>query len=155
MLDQHLPRVLEFEGRSMEELGWTRPSNRTLLIPMRGMRDGAVDEYLLRLDFIAGAEWPPSARFVNPETFEYAGLSDQHHLPQLTSPEVHVHAAYPGPNGEIQLVCCSAVYEYYDVNHGGDDATLWRDGDTFRTTLSAIERAFSTSYQGRFGRHAG
>ncbi|WP_434732989.1 hypothetical protein NL154_16435 [Rhizobium sp. YTUHZ044] len=155
VLDQHLPRVLEFEGQSMEELGWNQLSDRTLLVPMRGTHEGVVEEYLLRLDFIAGADWPPSARFVNPATHDYAGQSDQHYLPQLTSPEVHVHPAYPGPDGVIQLVCCSAVFEYYDVNHGGEDAILWRTGDTFRNTLSAIGRAFRTNYQGRFERYAG
>ncbi|MER8842844.1 hypothetical protein NKH86_29915 [Mesorhizobium sp. M0913] len=156
VLDQHLPRVLSFRGQTIEELGWSRPSDRTLLVPMRGTFGGNTEEYLLRLDFLAGSDWPPSARFVNPATLDYAGLAEQHHLPQLTSPEVHVHPAYQNPSGQkIQLVCCSAVFEYYDVNHGGEDTTLWRTGDTFNHTLAAIERAFRNHYSGRFDRHAG
>jgi hypothetical protein len=156
VLDEHLPRVLAFKKRTMEELGWRRLSDRSLLVTLRGVYSGIQDDYLLRLDFLTGADWPPSARFVNPETFDYALHSDQHHLPMLASPEVHMHAEYASGDGRtLQLICCSAVYQYYDVSHGGDDSILWRDTDTFLTTVRAIERAFTTHYTGRFQRHAG
>lgn len=156
VLDQHLPRVLSYLNQSMEELGWSRPTARTLLVPMQAEREGIREEYLLRLDFKAGPEWPPSARFVDPLTLDYRVHLDQHHIPQLTTPEVHTHTAYQSGDGQIlQLICCSAVFEYYDVSHGGDDAILWRDTDTFFTTVRAIQRAFNTSYQGRFPVHGG
>ena len=156
VLDQHLPRVLKGLNQSMEELGWVRHSSRTLLVPMHAERDGTRDDYLLRLDFKAGPEWPPSARFVDPQTLDYRVHLDQHHIPQLTTPEVHTHAAYQSGDGRVlQLICCSAVYEYYDVSHGGDDAILWRETDTFLHTVKAIQRAFNTSYQGRFPVHGG
>ena len=156
VLDQHLPRVLAFLNQTMEQLGWRQPSARTLLVPMRAQHNGLTDEYLLRLDFLAGPEWPPSARFVDPESLDYRPLVDQHHMPQLTTPEVHTHAAYQTGDGRtLQLICCSAVFEYYDVSHGGDDSILWQDTDTFLSTLRAIERAFQISYQGRFPVHVG
>lgn len=156
VLKEHLPRVLSFKNQTLEELGWRLHSDRTLLVPMRGSHAGREEDYLLRLDFMTRSEWPPSARFVNPETLDYELHVDQHHLPMLTSPEVHVHTAYDCPGGrKIQLICCSAVLQYYDVLHGGEDNILWRGGDTFLRTLTAIERAFLSHYSGRFAPHAG
>jgi len=156
VLEQHLPRVLHFKQLTMEELGWRLHSDRTLLVPMRGPYGGNDEEYLLRLDFLTGAEWPPSARFVNPETLDYQLNIDQHHLPKLTSQEVHMHPVYTSADGRsLQLICCSAVFQYYDVVHGGNDSILWRDTDTFLRTISAIERALATHHAGRFERHAG
>lgn len=156
VLEEHLPRVLALKGRSLSDLGWRRPSDRTLLIPMAGTHAGVREEYLLRLDFLIGREWPPSAKFVNPETLDYQLGADQHHLPIIASPEVHVHSAYGSADGRtLQLICCSAVFQYYDVVHGGDDAILWRSTDTFIHTVSAIERGLTTHYSGRFARHGG
>ena len=156
MVKEHLPQVLAFKGNTMEGLGWCLHSDRTLLVPMRGSYQGAEDEYLLRLDFLSGCEWPPSARFVNPDTLDYEVNADQHHLPVLASPELHVHPAYQSNDGRtLQLICCSAVFQYYDVVHGGDDAILWRKTDTFLHTLTAIERAFVSHYTGRFARYVG
>lgn len=155
VLQEHLPPVLAYKGHTLEELGWSLLSDRTLLVPMQGHHQGSVEDYLLRLDFIAGNDWPPSAKFVNPDTLDYVVDADQHHLPILTSPEVHVHSAYnPGDGRILQLICCSAVYQYYDVAHGGDDSILWRSTDTFLRTLNAIERACGSHYSGRFARHA-
>lgn len=156
VLEEHLPRVLAFKKQTMEELGWRRLSDRSLLVTLKGFHSGQHDDYLLRLDFLTGAAWPPSARFVNPDTLDYTLHADQHHLPILASPEVHMHPEYASGDGRtLQLICCSAVYQYYDVSHGGDDSILWRDTDTFLTTVGAIERAFATHYTGRFQRHAG
>lgn len=156
VLEEHLPRVLALKGQSLSDLGWRRLSDRALLIPMVGTHDGVREEYLLRLDFLTGKEWPPSAKFVNPETLDFQLEADQHHLPTIASPEVHVHSAYRSADGRtLQLICCSAVFQYYDVVHGGDDAILWRSSDSFINTVSAIERGFATHYSGRFARHEG
>ena len=156
VLNEHLPRVLSLKGKTLAELGWRQPSDRTLLVPMYGIHEGVSEDYLLRLDFLTGKDWPPSAKFVNPVTLDYQIGADQHHLPMITSPELHVHSAYQSNDGRtIQLICCSAVFQYYDVVHGGDDSILWRSSDTFLTTLSAVERAFATHYSGRFPRHGG
>ncbi|MDW9819529.1 hypothetical protein GOB25_31785 [Sinorhizobium meliloti] len=120
MLVQHLPRVLAFKGQTMEELGWQQPSDRTLLVPMRGELRSVAEDYLLRLDFLTGTEWPPRVIFVNPATLHYKINVDQHHLPILASREVHVQPAYQSGDGRVlQLICCSAVFQYYDVGHGG------------------------------------
>jgi hypothetical protein len=158
VLDRQLPLALEERGvASLEKLGWSRPTPRRLLIPFKGVHGGVEDRYLLRLDFLTGPEWPPSAQFVNPDTLEYSGLADQHHLPRLHSTEVHVHPAYTYPHMEhpVQLICCSATFEYYDTLHGGQEAQLWREGDSFMVAVNAIGRAMAQHYSGRFERHAG
>lgn len=156
VLDRQLAEALELRGVSApEDLGWRRQGPRRLLVPFRGTSSGRDDDYLLRLDFLTDHLWPPSAQFVDPETLEYRGVIDQHHLPRLQSAEVHVHPAYvcanhPEPQ---QLICCSAALEYYTTLHGGEEAKIWRDRDTFLITLSAIGRAMTHHYQGRFTPH--
>lgn len=147
-LAEQLPSVLSARGvQCPEDLGWKVIGKRTLLIPFPAP-DG--EKYLLRLTFNAGREWPPSAQFVNPSTNAYTLGSDKHFLPDLRSPEAQVHPEYDCPGGgKIQLVCCSATYEYYDVLHGGEDAILWRESDTFEVLLGAVGRAFAQHYHGR------
>jgi hypothetical protein len=153
VFEEDLPRALALHGvADPADLGWVRHGARSLLVPFTGDHVGVTDKYTLRLDFLTGRDWPPSARFVDPETHDYTVGSGQHHLPNLQSPEVHIHPAYQSPaGGTIQLICCSAVFEYYDVLHGGDDAILWRTTDTFLVTLAAIGRAMaSLHYVGRY-----
>lgn len=153
-LDEDIPRVLKLEGVStLEELGWSRPNRLSLLVPMTGIRSGATDRYLLRLGFQAYRKWPPSAQFVNPDTQAYGYPQDQHHVPMLTSPECHTHVAYAKGAGTIQLVCCSATLEFYEVSHSVEQHHRWRETNTFLTTIMAIRRAFSSHYQGRFPAH--
>jgi hypothetical protein len=154
-LEEDLPRVLKVEGvSSLEQLGWSRPSKLVLLIPMTGIRAGQTDQYLLRLAFQAYRQWPPSAQFVNPETQAYRYPEDQHHVPMLTSEECRTHAAHPRtPTDLRQLICCSATLEFYEIQHGVQPHHLWRDTDTFFTTITAIRKAFTSSYQGRFPEH--
>ena len=122
VLTADLPRVLRvLEAESLEAVGWRKPDARTLLIPVHGTFNEQGEDYLLRLQFLTGRDWPPSAQFVNPDTLEYRIPDDFHHLPVLEAPQVRVHTNYAGPNGPIQLICCSATYEYYDVLHGGED----------------------------------
>lgn len=153
-LEQTLPVVLKaLRVSDLAELGWRRLGANSLLIPMVGNKDGQEERYLLKLHFKAGRAWPPSAQFVNPDTLNYEYPSDQQHLPTLSASYCHVHAAYPQPPRTLQLICCSATYEYYQVLHSGDDTYLWRDTDTFLVTLGAIERAFRESYAGRMPAH--
>lgn len=155
-LDEDLPRVLRLEeATSLEELGWERPSRLVLLVPMHGSHDGMTDDYLLRLGFQAYRSWPPSAQFVNPETREYNYPQDQHHVPKLTSPECRTHVNYQRQAGspQIQLVCCSATLEFYDVFHHVEAEHLWSESNTFLTTIVAIRKAFASHYEGRFPKH--
>ena len=151
-IEEDLPRVLAALGvTSLEELGWVRPDKLTLLIPMRGERGGNSDNYLLRLGFKAYRRFPPSAQFVNPQTSAYDPAHDQKYVPRLASQECHTHTAYPKPGGgTVQLICCSAVLEFYEVAHDVKSEHLWRDTNTFLTTVTAIRRAFTSSYAGRF-----
>jgi len=151
-LDEDLPKVLGHLGvASMEALGWSRPEKLVLLVPMKATHEGQTDHFLLRLGFQAYREWPPSAQFVNPETTAYAGLEDRQHLPKLNSPECNMHWNYPRPGGgSMQLICCSATLEFYEVLHGVQPEHLWADHYTFLTTLKAIQRAMESFYQGRF-----
>lgn len=152
-LEEDIPKVLRIEGASsLEELGWSRPNKLTLLVPMRGKRAGATDDYLLRLGFQAYRKWPPSAQFVNPETQTYRDHGDQHHVPKLTSPECRTHIDYRRSQADtpIQLVCCSATLEFYEVLHSVEPYHVWRGTDTFFSTITAIRKAFASFYEGRF-----
>ena len=153
VLEEDLPRALALHGvDTPEALGWRIFGTRSLLVTFTGTHEAVQDRYTLRLDFLTGRGWPPSARFVNPETLDYTVGRDRAYLPNLQSQEVYVHAAYQSSTGggPIQLICCSAVFEYYDVLHGGEDEILWRETDTFLVTLAALGRAMSSpQYVGR------
>jgi hypothetical protein len=150
--DEDLPRVLELLGASsLEAMGWSRPNRLSLLVPAAGRWQGREDRYLLRLGFQAYREWPPSAQFVNPETGGYVYPKDQCCVPMLTSPECRTHVAYRRyPQASpIQLICCSATLEFYEVLHPVTPEHLWRETDTFLTTIMAIRRAMTSFYGGR------
>lgn len=148
--DRDIPRVLALVGAtSLVALGWSRPNRLTLLVPMRAVdARGTVEEFLLRLGFEAYPAWPPSAQFVNPSTKTFMSPQDRCFIPKLTSQECHTHAAY-GETG-IQLICCSATREFYEVLHSVEARYVWSDRNTFYSTIVAIERAMAESYQGRF-----
>jgi hypothetical protein len=154
-LDEDIPRVLNLLGAdSLEALGWRRSNRLTLLVPMSGVFQGAKDDFLLRLGFQAYRKWPPSAQFVNPSTHVYAHPTDQHFVPRLTSPECHTHTEYARPGGgTLQLICCSATLEFYEVLHGVEPQHIWRETDTFLVTTTAIQKAMTSFYGGRFPVH--
>lgn len=151
-LDRDLSKVMAPKGvTSPKELGWSRPNRLTLLVMLSKSVEIATETFMLKLGFQAYPRWPPSAQFVNPKTLEYRYPEDQPHVPKLTSPECHTHVAYQGPAGQkIQLICCSATLEFYEVAHGVDPKHIWQNSDSFLTTVNAIQRALSTHYQGRF-----
>ena len=149
-LDRDIPRVLALlSAASLADLGWSRPNKLTLLVPLQA-RDahGKSEDFLLRLGFEAYPAWPSSAQFVNPVTTVFAPPQDRCFIPKLTSQECYTHVAYP-PKG-IQLICCSATREFYEVEHNVEDRHVWDKRNTFYTTIVAIERAMAESYQGRF-----
>jgi hypothetical protein len=152
-LDEDIPRVLRVLGYScLEELGWSRPNRLSLLVPMNGTFEGKSDEYLLRLGFQAYRRWPPSAQFVNPATCSYVYPQDQRFVPKVKSPECETHVAYQQnqQSNRIQLICCSATLEFYEVLHGVQPYHVWRETDTFLTTITVIQKALTSFYQGRF-----
>lgn len=150
--DEDLPRVLDLLGApSIESLGWSKPNRLTLLVPTSGVHNGTKDDFLLRLGFQAYRAWPPSAQFVNPATLTYVMQRDQRFVPRLASPECHTHLAYQKPGGgTVQLICCSATLEFYDVLHSVQPEHVWKGTETFLTTITAIERAMTSCYTGRF-----
>lgn len=150
--EEDLQKVLALEGvTSPEELGWRRVGKQTLLVPMEGVNGGIPDTFLLRLSFQAYRQWPPSAQFVNPETLTFEPGKDSHHVPRLISNECHTHLAYAHPSGgTVQLICCSATLEFYDVLHQVEPQHLWDGRSTFLSTIVAIRRAMTEHYQGRF-----
>jgi len=170
-VDRHLGQVLA--GRTLESAGWERPDPLTLYVPMRGfttattavaygfdpaadpaVADGAFadapagDDYLLRLYFSHYPAWPPSARFVNPATRQFAA-GDARWLPAITgASELHVHANYGGTSG--QVICCSATLEFYLVNHQVADQHRWQPGSSFAATLNVLSRYMRPpAYTGR------
>lgn len=50
----------------------------------------------------------------------------------------------------MQLICCSAVREFYEVSHDVKEEHIWRETNTFYTTIITIRRAFASSYGGTF-----
>lgn len=151
-LDEDLPRVLNALGaKAIEELGWSRPNRLTLLVPMSCSLGDQRDDYLLRLGFEAYRKWPPSAQFINPATLSYDHPKDQCFVPRLTSPECHTHAEYGRPGGgTMQLICCSATLEFYQVLHDVKPEHLWDEENTFLLTVMAIRKALGSFYGGRF-----
>lgn len=154
-LDADIPRVLHLlDAPALEALGWSRPNRLSLLVPMVGIHGGKEDKFLLRLGFQAYRKWPPSAQFVNPDTGTYVYPHDQHVVPKLTSPECRTHVAYSiAQGGSIQLICCSATLEFYEVLHPVNPEHRWRGTETFLTTVNAIRRALASYYEGRFPAH--
>lgn len=152
-LDEDIPRVLRVLGvSSLGELGWRRPNKLSLLVPMTGVFQGREDKYLLRLGFHAYRKWPPSAQFVNPETEHFLYPQDQRFVPRLASAECTTHVAYrrTTQSDPIQLICCSATLEFYEVLHGVKPEHLWKETNTFLSTIMAIRSAFTSSYGGSF-----
>lgn len=123
-----------------------------MLVPMAGDYQGKQDHFLLRLGFHAYRKWPPSAQFVNPDTKSYVYPKDQQFVPKLTSPECYTHVVYrrtPEAN-PVQLICCSATLEFYEALHQVKPEHLWRESNTFLTTINAIQKAIASFYGGRF-----
>ena len=151
-LEHDLPVVLTVLGHaSLAEAGWVKADALTLLIPVSGIIGERVDHYLLKLGFHAYRAWPPSAQFVNPETRGYKYPEDIHHVPILESPEIHVHPQYGAQGRHIQLICCSATLEFYQVLHTVEDKHIWDERKfTFLTTITSITGALqSPHYKGR------
>ena len=172
-VDRHLGQVLA--GRTLESAGWERPDPLTLYVPMRGFTtatsafaygfdpaadpagaDGAFagapagDDYLLRLYFSHYPAWPPSARFVNPATRQFAAgderwLPDDHRGERAACPR-----ELPGASG--QVICCSATLEFYLVNHQVADQHRWQPGSSFACDA---ERPFPVHAPARLHRTAG
>lgn len=150
-LEEHLPLVLK--GSSIEDLGWTRLDPLTLLVPTVGERsDGSLDEFLLRLGFGYYPRWPPSAQFVNPSTNSYAVGQDEYWLPRVAANWFKTHANYKHNGRQLQLICCSATLEFYQVEHGVKDHHRWDPlRQNFAATINAVERALKPPhYQGRW-----
>lgn len=150
-LNEHLPRVLA--GRTLEELGWRRPSPLTLIIPVFG-GTATNDPYTLRLGFEYYAEWPPSALFVNPETLTFDPQRDLPWLPVVAGdPGFALHASYNNTHYIGQLVCCSFTAEFYLSLHGVQTEHVWDSKrHTFGATIHRVERALRSEYYK--GRHA-
>jgi len=156
-LERDLPPVLAALGfRTLEDAGWElTPDKLSLLVPVDGRVGERTDHYLLKLGFHAYRTWPPSAQFVNPATKGYRYPDDVEHLPVLGSPEVHVHPNYQSSGGTLQLICCSATLEFYQVLHGVEEKHVWDENRfTFLTTIAAIKAAMQSShYTGRQPKH--
>jgi hypothetical protein len=151
VLDDDLPKALQrADAGTLDELGWSRPNPHTLLVPMQGTFGDKTENYLLKLHFRTGRDWPPGAQFVNPETFDYVYPADVSHLPILEANHAYLHPHFNSNGFASQLICCSATLEYYESLHGGEQKFLWQSADTFLVTLDAIGRALnSAAYKGR------
>lgn len=159
-LDEHLALMFEIKGvANLEELGWTRPTPLTLRIPMRAVSGNQVDEFMLELGFSYYPDWPPSARFINPNTGAFDPATDYCWVPILDgSPAIYTHRVYNGPDGKVYLgfICCSFTLDYYLSRHGVSfPGTHWKAKDRkFLATISVLEHAMRTCYRGRMESNA-
>jgi hypothetical protein len=139
VLEQDLPRVLK--GRSVEQVGWCRLDQLTLLVPFYAKSPTCLyDFYLLKLNFSCYPEWPPSAQFVNPSTLNYTPGTDKKWLPLCEGTnEIYFHDNYS--NQGKQLICCSASLEFYEVRHSlSNPAHIWQHPhQNFSATIAAID----------------
>ena len=142
---EHLDCVLR--NRTPDDLGWAKPDELTLLVPLFGTTAaGRKDAYLLRLYFDHYPTWPPSALFVNPLTLEYRLADDAKWVPQAPGhPDIAFHTNYGGNQG--QVVCCSLTLEFYKVNHGVQQHLVWQaEKQTFLATIASIKRLLVPPY---------
>lgn len=149
---EDLPRVLQCLGAaSLDELGWSMGGPLALFLPVQAVRAEKSDDYLLRLGFQAYRTWPPSAQFVNPATKVFDPAQDARFLPRLISDECRTHLTYGRPSGgSIQLICCSATLEFYQVAHGVEPRHVWNGKVTFLSTITAIRHAMANFYGGNW-----
>lgn len=149
----HLARVLANGNRTLDDLGWAKPDDLTLLVPLFGTTaKGGKDAYLLRLYFDHYPDWPPSAQFVNPLTLEYRLNDDSKWVPRTNGlPEIQFHTNYSNSSG--QVICSSVTLEFYKVSHSVSEEHAWRgDKQTFLATIAAIKRGLlAPHYEGRQG----
>lgn len=148
--ERDLPKALQ--NRTLEEAGWRRLGDMTLLVPLRGVQtNGTVDNYLLRLGFACYPDWPPSALFVNPQTLNYDKTKDQCWLPKIEScSEIAIHADYQNRG---QLICCSLTLEFYAVLHAVQPEYVWNSQKhNFAATINQIDWALRSQFYR--GRHA-
>ena len=127
-------------GRTLDEFGWAKPDDLTLLVPLFGTKaNGHKDAYILRLYFDHYPTWPASALFVNPLTLEYRFPDDLQWVPNAPgNPQIAFHTNYGGNSG--QVVCCSLTLEFYRINHSVEANLVWEgDKQTFLATLAAIK----------------
>jgi hypothetical protein len=138
-------------GATLDDRGWAKPDDLTLLVPLFGTTaGGGKDAYLLRLGFDHYPTWPPSAQFVNPLTLAYRLGEDAKWVPKASvGNEIAFHTNYRNKDG--QLVCCSLTLEFYKVSHSVDDAVIWNgEKQSFVATIAAIKRALvPPHYAGR------
>jgi len=146
--ERDLPKALK--NRTLEEAGWRRLDDMTLLVPLWAPKtNGLSDEYLLRLGFAYYPGWPPSALFVNPKTLSYDKAKDKCWLPKIEGcPEIATHIDYMNRG---QLICCSLTLEFYNVLHDVKPEHLWDSKKhNFAATINQIDWALrSPFYKGR------
>lgn len=136
-------------GQSLNDRGWGKPDDLTLLIPLFAVAPNlSVDFYLLKLFFDHYPKGPPSAQFVNPATLGYTHPADAKWVPRI---EGHASIAFHTNYNGIQLICSSTTLEFYKVNHDVKEQHIWQEGRmTFMSTLAAVRSGLAQPfYKGR------
>jgi hypothetical protein len=150
--EEHLQQYLAFGGySSIEETQMWKEEDLTLFVPLRATGNRHDDKYLLRLHFGYYPKFPPSARFLNPETKNYDKATDLYWLPRIEG--TNEFAIHPDYSQQGQLICNSMTLEFYIVRHSYSNRDhLWKSGMTFESTLVPIMAALkSRYYMGRQG----
>ena len=154
-LDADIEKLLVAKGlSSISELGWERPSKLRLHIPMRARRGNSEDEFLLELGFSHYPTWPPSARFINPQTKEYDPGADLQWLPIIQGTNsIQTHKSYSNVQGLVShgFICCSFTLDFYLQRHSLQPEDHWQACPrTFYATVHRIQTALRDHYKGRF-----
>jgi hypothetical protein len=106
-------------------------------------KDGGTDDYFVRLGAEYYDKWPPTAIFVQPETWDRAE-SGTRWLPIIQCQGIDwfaLHSPYTGGGGITlpQMLCFTFTAEYYMVSHSPPESSVWRQGHhTLTATLTRL-----------------
>lgn len=105
-------------------------------------KDGNADDYFVRLGAEYYDKWPPTAIFVQPDTWDRAE-SGTRWLPIIQCQGIDwfaLHSPYNGGGVTLpQMLCFTFTAEYYMVSHSPAENSIWRQGHhTLTATLTRL-----------------
>lgn len=121
-------------------------------------RGNRLDDYHLDMDMSYYRDWPPGVTFVNPKTRAFDPAVDMRWFPAEPAArppgiDIGYHTSYDFSGTSRQMVCNSAVLEYYMSNHAPKEDERWDPArHTLYTTLSLLQTMLTRPYYG--GRRA-
>lgn len=104
--------------------------------------NGVTDNYFVRLGAEYYDKWPPTAIFVQPDSWSRAE-KDTRWLPTIQCQGIDwfaLHSPYTGGGVTLpQMLCFTFTAEYYMVSHSPPESSVWRQGyHTIAATLTRL-----------------